>query len=224
MTITKMIGLLTLSFLSLNTFAGEICERENIFLENIRITRGTLPSTQRCFVGIAERNPKNLIYRDFLFASDGQIMVFSSYGDGPTSETTGAQEYHVFPRVQNPTYEILEDTVVVTMSNGDKMTFDKNTAKPLYLEGGDIKFDSDIRVGDKGGFKIENYKYLLMDSGFSMGMNPTWTLTKSSKFIFENDSECVLKNKELFMRRNGENKWKYEDDKTLFSFLAKRCK
>lgn len=220
----KLIVLLALSFVSTQIFAGEICERENIFLENIRITRGTFPTTQRCFVGIAERNPKNLVYRDFMFASDGLIMVFSSYGDGPSSTTTGAQEYHVFPRVQNPTYEILEDTVVITMSNGDKMTFDKNSAKPLYLEGGDMKFNSAIKLGDKGGFKIENYKYLLMDSGFSMGMNPTWTLSKSSDFIFENGEICKVQNKELFVRTDDENWWKYKNDRDLLDFLAKRCK
>lgn len=218
--------IISLAFIlfSLNAFAAEVCERENIFLENIRITRGTFPTTGRCFVGINERNPKDLTYRDFLFASDGLLMVFTSYGDGPSSTTTGAQEYHVFPRLMNPTYEILEDTVVVTMSNGDKMTFDKNSAKPLHIEGGDMKYNSAIKLGDKGGFTISNYKYLILDSGFSMGMNPTWTLSKSSTFIFENAQTCTVTNKELFVRKDDENWWKYTNDDSLLTFLAKRCK
>lgn len=206
-----------------SALAEEICQREDKFIQGVRLTRGTYPSTKRCFISIGQRNPKDLFYRDFSFSSDGQLMIFSSYGDGPVSKTTGAKEYHFFPRIQNPTYEFLEKSVVITMSNGDKVTFDLLDASPLSIERGTFTFNEDIKIGDKGGFEINQYDGLVLNSGFTMGMNPTWNLSRSSTFIFPNAERCTLSNKEIFVKKSNEIFWRHSSDKELMSFLDKRC-
>lgn len=217
-----LLSLLTIS----NIYAENsgICPDEYKYVDGVRVSRGTYASSGECYVSVQQAHPKNLFYRDFSFASDGQMMIFSSYGDGPVSSTTGASEFYFFPRLQHPNYEIRENVVAVIMANGKEMLFDRQNAEPISMDGVEFKYMSEVYVGDKSGFEVVSYDGLYMNSGFNMGMNPTWYLNKKSTFVFEDGKKCVVKNSDIFKRSNDENYWIHQTDEELMAYLEKKCK
>ncbi|WP_417335676.1 hypothetical protein [Halobacteriovorax marinus] len=214
--------LMTLLLLSSTSFAYH-CESEIEFLDTIQIQQGHWSQTDTCYISISSRKTYNLEYRNFLFTSRGKIQVFNSFGPGPSSTHTGAREFHLFPRNGIISYNILEHSVVLKMANGREIIFDKETAEPIELRGGEFSLDPNLSPNNNGGFEIESYPTLILDSGFKLGMSPTWYLNRYSTFRDAMGQTCRVRNSELFDKKSDEIFWIHENDRELYKYLQKRC-
>ncbi len=209
-------------FLSFNSYAYN-CESKIDFLESIQVQQGHWQQTDTCFISISSRKHYNMEYRNFLITSRGKIQIFNSFGEGPSSTHTGAREFHLFPRNGRVGYEILEDRVNITLASGDIFSFDIETAEPLELGGGEFSLDPLVNRENQGGFEVTKFSGLLLDSGFKMGMSPTWYLDRSSTFKDAFGHTCTVRNRDLFDKKSDEIFWIHEEDKQLYNYLQKRC-
>lgn len=216
----KIITLLL--FLCANTYAYD-CDSRIDFLDSIRVQQGHFSQTDTCYISIASRKTYNLEFRNYLITSRGKLQIFNSFGEGPSSTHTGAREFHFFPRNGVVSYKILEDRVAITLANGDVFDFDIESAEPLTLRKGEFSLDPKISRYNAGGFEVLSYSGLVLDSGFKLGMSPTWYLNRESTFKDALGHECRLKNSELFDKKGDEIFWIHQGDFELYNYLQKRC-
>lgn len=199
------------------------CPKEQTQMKGVRISQGEFTQTQTCYLIIGPRNSRGLVYRNYMFTSRGTMMTFNSFGPGPGSTHTGASEFVFFPYKQNPSYEIHEDEVIVTMANGSHVTFDIYKGVPLELSDGEISVDPVQRDDVRQGVFIRNYQGLFLDLGFQVGMSPSWFLERDSVFKDRDSVECQIKNREFFAKKSGEIFYRYRTNQKLKDFLTRRC-
>ncbi|UXR63499.1 hypothetical protein EZJ49_10475 [Bdellovibrio bacteriovorus] len=183
-------------------------------------------SDGNCFVSVHNRKAQGLLYRDYLFTADGELMIFNSFGPGDESQTTGAREFFMFPRVQStPTYEWNDETrrLTVTTVNGNRASFDYEDAELVEMTGATIKRASSIVPGNRGGIEILNYQGLLLDGGFKMGSAPTGNSRANSIFTDRTGKTCKVQNYELFKYTSDGDVIFKHSDKGLQSLLKSRC-
>lgn len=179
-----------------------------------------------CFISVHNRKAEGLLYRDYLFTADGELMIFNSFGPGDESQTTGAREFFMFPRVQiAPTYEWNDETrrLIITTVNGNKAYFDYEDAELVEMSGANIKRASSIVPGNRGGIEILNYQGLLLDGGFKMGSAPTGNSRANSTFTDRTGKTCKVQNYELFKYTSDGDVIFKHSDKGLQSLLKSRC-
>nr|BFD63045.1 hypothetical protein BdHM001_17260 [Bdellovibrio sp. HM001] len=179
-----------------------------------------------CFISVHNRKAQGLLYRDYLFTADGELMIFNSFGPGDESQTTGAREFFMFPRVQvTPTYEWNDETrrLIITTVNGNKAYFDYEDAELVGMSGATIRRATDIHPSNRGGIEILNYQGLLLDGGFKMGSAPTGNSRAYSTFTDRNGKTCRLQNYELFKYTSDGDVIFKHSDKGLQSLLKSRC-
>lgn len=187
-----------------------------------------IPSSDdsKCFLSIRNRKASGLLYRSYLFTSEGELLVFNSLGNGNEAESTGAREFFMFPRVQAAaTYEWNDDTgrLTVTTVNGNKASFDYEDAELVEMTGAVIKRDSEIRPDNRGGVEITQYQGLILDAGFKLGSAPSGVSGAISTFTDRNGKTCKIRNYEVFKyTADGDVIFKFSD-KGLQSFLKNRC-
>jgi len=219
----KLITLIPLFFaINLTTYAYE-CEFKVEYLETVRIQQGHFKQTDTCYISIASRKTLNMEYRSFMVTSRGKLLVFNSFGEGPSSEYTGAREFNFFGREKRIKYSILENEILVDLANGDQMSFDIETGEPMSIGWGILEIDPALSRSNNGGLEVFNYKGLVLDSGFKMGMSPTYYLNRKSTFVDQFRNQCTVKNLEIFDKKDNETFWKYESDRELYKYLQKRC-
>lgn len=232
--ITPALVLTSLLF-SLNSFAqqssapGDLpgCEDEVVRFKNTQIQVIGNPGTNRCFLTLSPISAyTKLIYRSFLFSNEGLFMIFDSYGPGPENETTAAREFtqipHLFPR---PQFEIINDQVIVTQTSGDKFTFDAETLEPISITNTQFTFNRIIDPTIKGGIEINSFKNgLWIEGGFKVGASPTSKRYNKSTIRNSKNQSCTVGNTELYnYTADGDNVWKFADDKAFYQFLNKKC-
>lgn len=180
-----------------------------------------------CYLSVHPFDSDNLIYRDFLFAQDGMLMVFNSFGEGPESTTTGARELYFFPRTQlYPTYAWNDQLqrLEVTHTNGEKYFFNYKDNQFSGTTNGTVKEDPSVNRQNKGGVEITGYKGLMLDVGFTMGESPSAITTGAAVFTDQNSKTCDVKNDEVFKYvANGDDLFKFDYDRDLVSFMKGRC-
>lgn len=199
------------------------CEFKVEHLETVRIQQGHFKQTDTCYISIASRKTYNMEYRSFLVTSRGKLLVFNSFGEGPSSEYTGAREFNFFGREKRISYVILENEILFNLANGDQIFFDRETAEPLRIGRGIVELDPNLSRDNRGGLEIGKYQGLVLDSGFKMGMSPSYYLNRKSTFTDKYDHSCTVKNGEIFDKKNNEIFWIYERDRELYKYLQKRC-
>ncbi len=200
----------------------DIVERRgSIQLQMIPARDGTV-----CYVSVHNRKAENLTYRDYLFTSDGELMVFNSLGFGDESQTAGAREFFMFPRLRKtPTYEWNDEArrLIVTTVNGNKASFDYEDAELVEMTGATVQRAPEIRPDNRGGVEIKNYQGLLLDAGFKLGSAPTGVSSAYSLFTDKQQKTCRVQNRELFKyTSDGDVIFRYSDA-GLKSFLRNRC-
>lgn len=214
---------LLIFFFFVSTQVWARCPESNSRIKGVRISQGEFSQTQTCYLSIGPRDTAGLVYRNYLFTSRGGMLSFSSFGRGPGSTHTGASEFIFLPLKQNPSYEVFEDEVVVTMANGSQVIFDIFKGVPLELSEGEISAAPVQRDDVKRGVYIENYQGLFLDLGFQVGMSPSWFLQRTSTFKDQNSFECQIKNREFFMKKDDEIFYRYRTNQRLKRFIARRC-
>lgn len=218
-----MVYLFSLSSSFLAQADQDLCPQKFWTHRGTAVQQGYFSSTKTCYMSVRARTTFGLEYRNFLFTSRGLMMVFNSFGDGPSSSTTGASEFFFFPLTHQLSVDFIDENVIVTMANGAKATFDADKAYLLDIENTDLVVDPIVRNDNEGGvtiLKSQNFRYEL---GFQLGMSPSWFPNRVMKVIDSNEISCRLRNKEIFVKKNDEIYHLYPTNISLKKFLGKRC-
>lgn len=176
-----------------------------------------------CYISVGSRKINDLIYRNYLITSDGQLMVFNSFGDGPSSTHTGARVFYFYPKLTKLDLNIVNDDVEVTTVSGHKLTFDHVQIDLTEITDGQVQVATEVNPNNEGGVEFELDRSYLLDMGFKLGNTPAWDLTRSSTFKNSHGDTCTFKNRELFYKANDEVYPRYTDDNKLKSVIRSKC-
>lgn len=179
---------------------------------------------ETCYLTVKKDYVPDMVYRSLIFRETGALMVFNSFGNGPENTHTGARVFYFFPRQQIPSFHALQDSVEVTTSHkGFTLYFDLQTGKILSATNAQIKEYADVEPSNQGGIEIPTFQGLILDSGFTMGSDPTSDFSRSSTFRDENNQTCTVKNSDIFSKNSsGDISFKFTD-MGLKKFLSSRC-
>jgi YD repeat-containing protein len=178
-----------------------------------------------CSFSVHPRNSEQLLYRDFLFDTEGLVMIFDSYGQGSESETTAAREFHFFPRIQPMTYAYNAETrrLNITMPNGKIFSIDAVKSILMDVSGTQTKLNYDITPASRGGLEIQGNDGLFMDGGYARGHSPSQN--SKDKIIFKDrfGNDCRLANGDVYnYDGDGDTMFKFNDDE-LADYLKSEC-
>jgi hypothetical protein len=223
-----LLKLLTLVHLADAQVAAVPCKEIFESRENIQVYTQWVSSTETCYLSVkAMMTTPPMVYRDFLFDNYGFMMVFNSYGEGNSSQDTGAREFYFFPRaLPNPSFAWNDGArrLEVTHTTGEKFYFDYDQSQLIGLSNGQVKTASKVLRTNQGGVEILNYKGLILDGGFSMGQSPSTASGVRPFFKDTNGAVCQVKNTDLYKYPgNGEVVFKFPEDKGLKTFMASKC-
>ena len=182
-------------------------------------------SSGLCYVSIHPSSTPSMIYRSYVFFGDGLLMVFSSYGEGPSSKTTSAREFFFFPRRGAPelTMDPKAGAVSVRMSDGGRADIAPATAQLSGLERGHAAVSPRMDPAERGGVEIPNYAGLMLDAGFRVGESPSGRPDGDSTFRDAEGRSCSIANRELFSYTpNGDHTFKFTDA-GLSAWLKTAC-
>ncbi len=183
-----------------------------------------IKSGTKCWYSVGPEDQQDLIYRQFMFDSSGYFMVFSSYGNGPESTSTGAREFYLFPRSQAVAANVKADGVAFTLANGLSAVYSADFARWVDAVGADIWESPDVVEGDKGGFKIRINKGLQLDFGFKMGGAPSGNRKGNAEFRDALGNSCPVRNAEVMIwDANDDTTLRFATDQALRNFLNARC-
>lgn len=191
--------------------------------EGIKIQTGTL-SQNECFISVGETKWRGMVYRNFLFTSSGEIMVFNSLGNGPISTDTGARAFYLRPFRTELGWRFNEqnDLEVLTPS-GAIARFDREAAEWVELTGGAVTVERDVNRNNNGGVELRYDEGFMVDSGFRFGGHPTSRMDRKSIVTNNQGVRCEVENKEVFYRVGDEHEWNYPDDVEFAAWFDRRC-
>ena len=203
--------------------AAGACERRNPVA--VGGTQGYADSLGNggCYVSIHPLST-GMVYRDYGIFDDGMLMVFSSYGEAEGPDMTSAREFYFFPRTGAPQLEMdaAAATVAVRMADGGRAVFDPPTAQISGLDRGTVTVSPRIDRDERGGVEVTGYQGLLLDCGFRLGELPSGRPDGDSTFRSAHGQLCTVKNREIFVYKDGDHALKY-DDAALSAWLKQRC-
>ena len=182
-------------------------------------------SSGLCYVSIHPSATPGMIYRCYVFFGDGLLMVFSSYGEGPSSKTTSAREFFFFPRRGAPELTMDADAgaVSVRMSDGGRAYIAPASAQLSGLERGHAAVSAKIDPAERGGVEIASYAGLMLDAGFRIGESPSGRPDSTSTLRDAEGRICAVANRDLFSyTSNGDHSFKFTDAQ-LSTWLKTAC-
>ncbi len=179
-----------------------------------------------CFLSVGNFKSSGLVYRNYLFTSDGNLMIFNSFGWGDDSGSTGARDFYMFPRpLAKATYQWNDEArhLEVTDVTGGKSHFSYETAELIHMEKGQVTVDPKVHPDNKGGVEIRNYRGLLLDIGWAVGRSPTQNPSGWATFKDHKGQSCRVRNRDVFRYgSDGDVFFKYSDN-DLARYLARVC-
>ncbi|HEX7674233.1 MAG TPA: hypothetical protein VF412_08680 [Bdellovibrio sp.] len=193
---------------------------------SIQIQQTVSGDNNGCFLSVHNFKQDTMVYRDFLFTTEGEFMVFNSFGNGPEDQFTGAREYYMFPRTsQGITYKWNEETrhLDVTDMSGTVYSFDYEDGSLTSMTKAQVKSATDVVDTNKGGVEITKFQGVLLDIGFAKGHAPSAVHDGIVTFTDASGQTCKAKNSDIFSyTADGDNTLKFTD-KALAAFLVKKC-
>lgn len=186
---------------SIFAFEGEFVECEKAERDYFRI--GLLKMqvvekiNEQCMLSIshADSYPK---YRNYMFNTASNLIVFNSFDGGHPSVSTGARSYIFFPKKQKLAFKILADGILVRVQSGDIFKFSKDTGDLESIKGIYYIFDEEVRGDNDGGLELHPQHDLILDEGYQQGELPRIHMKRQSTFKDAHGKMCSRPNKELF--------------------------
>ena len=224
----KPLFLISCLFLPTLTFAADAtsCKDTVDRRANIQIQILFSEKSKNCFLTVTSLKKPTMVYRDYLFSSDGNFLVFNSLSEGEEVDSTAAREFYLFPRMNSaPTYQWNDGQrrLEVTPTNGDVFYFDYDTAQINGMGRGQVIVSAEIKKENRGGVEILNYQGLVLDAGFAVGHSPSAVSSGAALFQSSNGNQCNLLNRDLFKVSGTQDIiFKYSDH-DLVPFLQGRC-
>jgi hypothetical protein len=152
-----------------------------------------------CSISVNPDTTTGMIYRSFSFNNFGSLMVFNSFGPEENATSTGARVYYFFPRTQNPSLIIENESFSIQTASPDvRLKFSKTTGQVLELSTGSVSEDATVDPKNKGGLQLKNTKGLMLDSGFAMGQDPSALPKNSSVFTDGAGHSCTVVNSKIY--------------------------
>jgi hypothetical protein len=189
----------------------------------IQVSQGS----DACYFTVSPRDVPNLVYRDFLFDSNGDFMIFNSYGQGPESTSTAAREFYFFPRPESgisSVYDGPTKRLSVTMPSGKVAVFDTATAALLSISGTKLKLDPAVNPNNGGGVDVVSTTGIYLDIGFKVGQSPSQNPNSKATFHDEVGMICEVLNSDLFTYTKDQDVLlKPKTDAELRLFLKVYC-
>ncbi len=210
------------------TFAADLSNCKDVVTRRANIQVQVLLARQgtNCFLTVTSVQKPTLIYRDYLFTSDGMFLVFNSLNGEDDADSTAAREFHFFPRVNSSPGFVWNDQerrLEVTHTNGDVFYFDYETAQIKGMGKGQVFVAPDIRKENRGGVEILSYQGLVLDVGFAVGHLPASSLSEFSIFKDAYSNTCKVVNHDIFVVTGfSDIDFKYPD-RELKPFLKNLC-
>lgn len=206
--ILKFISVLVLGFssLSLGYSDPDKCPKKLTHFDNLQFGRSYQEETAECWISIDNMDAyKTLIYRSYLITTEGLLMVFNSYGKGPSSSFTGARMFYFLPR-EVFLNEISQKKNLLSVRLNSRLNLQFETKKLNLVNQENFKVITDPKITRKnnGGVEIKKYTGVYLDTGFSLGEAPTTNPERSSFFVNPQGQKCSVLNKQIFDYKNGE--------------------
>lgn len=183
---------------------------------------------KNCYISISNRNNYlTLFYRDYLISSQGSLMAFLSFGEGPDNQTTGAKEFFFFPRNQKTQKfywsDELPQLIVETSVNFD-IIFDIKSSEIQSISNAKIQIDPKISKDNDGGITMQPTTGIIYELPFQMGKAPSTVMSLNGKFKDSLGHICSVKVSDVFKKINqdGDVVVKYSDIQ-LSRFLKTKC-
>tara|TARA_R110002072_G_scaffold534_7_gene4156 strand:- start:58102 stop:58818 length:717 start_codon:yes stop_codon:yes gene_type:complete len=178
---------------------------------------------KKCFIMISPIDNNNSVYRSYIFNTQGQMLVFNSFGAGDPSKNTGSSVHYFFPFKSELKYLISGDAILIELINGEVAQFDTVEGKITEMTNAIVHTDPDINRNNNGGVQFEYLEGWTMNAGFQLGGSP---LSNPVKEIYIRDSlgtQCDLKINDFFMNINEEYFLKYSSNDELQVFQSDFC-
>jgi len=186
--------------LQAQTLTKDLCPDALKGYENIQLQQSLSSDGKKCYLGIHPRDAhETLIYRDYLFAQTGLMMVFNSFSpdEGPGSD--GAREFFFFPQeFKGYAWKIENQSLVVTGFQNLELRFSLQTAQLETLSGAEIQVKNEVIAENQGGIEILSFKGLYLDAGFMMGDSPSSKPARNSTWKNSHGQKCSLRNPDVF--------------------------
>lgn len=189
----------------------------------IKIQTGSF-SDGECFVTVGDSKFRGMEYRNFLFTTSGEVLIFNSLGNGPISTHTGARAIYMRPFRTDLGWRFAKTgDLEVLLPSGSVARFDKEKADWVELTGGEVVVDPEVNGSNNGGVEIRYFDGFVVDSGFRFGGHPTSRMDRKSTVSYKDGIACEVENKEVFYRVGDEHIWNYTDDKEFTAWYDQRC-
>lgn len=218
---------LTLIFIvfSFFVYAGEersFCDPVEMRVGKSFIYTGEL-ANGKCYLSLSPRNTQDLIYRDYLFVSDGTMMVFNSFGYGPISTHTGSRVFYFLPKVKEMSFSVSGDFITLNFINSSSLKIDANTLTPLSFTGGSFVFNPEINHNNGGGLDFyPNKDSYILDFPFKLGGDPRRSY-KRDTYLFHNNKKCKLSNSDILLYQGDDFDLRHTKKAELEKLISSLC-
>ncbi len=137
-------------------------------------------------------------YRSYMFSTNGDMIVFNSFGDGSPSQSTGARSYILFPRTNPLEYKIEDNHIHIKTPSGVRFIFSGKKGDLVEVHGMYFTLDDEVRGDNNGGLDLHPYQGLIIDEGWRQGELPRVNFKRSSHFKDGNGNLCKVLNSDIF--------------------------
>lgn len=166
----------------------------------MRFQIGQFRRTGACFISVGPAN-RYPLYRNFLFDSEGELMIFNSLGRGRPSEDTGARNY-LFPvKSKELAFELDSQNEYIRIRNTDGRVwvFDARSSKIESIQRMRFLEDPVINRTNKGGVELTpTSPGAFIDEGWRLGGPPNTAINRKSIIKDSLGNKCRVSNKSLF--------------------------
>lgn len=183
-----------------------------------------------CLISVVPKNAYvDLVYRSYVFSSQGSLLVFNSFGEGNNeNELTGAKEFYFFPRLdKSQSFSWVKiankDYLDLQTNHQFNVLIDARTGLIDSVANANVKIDPEIKPNNQGGVRIKPQAGLIYELPFTKGYAPSSRPRIQGVFWDAFGEACVVKVSELFNKdSNGESYFKMNDN-ALKQFLKIKC-
>lgn len=179
---------------------SEFCPRKLESFSNIQVHQSLSGDQKKCYLSLHPRNAfETLIYRDYLFTSDGLMLVFNSLKPDEGPGSSGAREFFFFPEsFQGFNYKLVGQELVLTGFNNLEIRFSIDSAQITKIDGAEVQVAKEVNAGNKGGIEFLNTTWPYLDAGFTLGNAPSAFPRRFSELINSQQQKCRVLNQRLF--------------------------
>lgn len=191
--------------------------------ENIQLQQSLSADGKKCYLGVHPRDAfETLIYRDYLLAHNGLMMIFNSFApdEGPGSD--GAREFFFLPtEFKGYALRTENNSLVVNGFQNLELRFSMKTAQLESISGAQIQVKDEVVPENQGGIEILSFNGVYLDSGFLMRNSPSSRPQRTSTWKNSHNQQCKMRNQEIFKYSNQENILKPNEE--LKKLIQTRC-